>query len=53
MSDEVEEKPKLEVKPLPVVLQRLIDEIKLAEEDVKNVTGIHSYNRVYNRHNRS
>ena len=48
MKDEAEEKPELEVKPLPVALQRLIDEIKLAEENPPV-----GYNRVYNRHNRS
>jgi hypothetical protein len=53
MSSEPEEKPDLEVKPLPVAIQRLIDEIKLAKDDIDARTGVHSYNRVYNRHNRS
>lgn len=56
MKDEVEEEPKLElldVKLPSVAIQRLIDEIKLAEKDIESCTGVHSYNRIYNRHNRS
>lgn len=46
MKDQI--KP-LDVKPLPVALQRIIDEVRA---EAAHVTGT-AYNRVYSRHNRS